>query len=68
MSILVRIMILGLIIFLGGFCSGMLLGLHINEKYKAKHIISKYRQKREREKEAEIRFSKWLENLISFDK
>lgn len=37
MSILVRIIILVLIIFLGGFCSGMLLGLHIKDKYIPKH-------------------------------
>lgn len=68
MSILVRIMILGLIIFLGGFCSGMLLGLHMNDKYKAKHIISKRSQKREREKIAELKFSKWVDDLNKVDK
>lgn len=37
MSILGRIIIFILIIFLGGFCSGMLAGLHIKDKYKPKH-------------------------------
>lgn len=37
MSILLRIIILVLIIFLGEFCSGMLAGLHIKDKYKPKH-------------------------------
>lgn len=37
MDIVVRILILILIIFLGGFCAGMLLGLHIKDRSKAKH-------------------------------
>jgi len=37
MSILMRIIVIVLTIFAGGFCSGMLAGLHIKDKYKPKH-------------------------------
>ena len=37
MSILMRIIILILIIFLGGFCTGMLAGLYIKDRTKPKH-------------------------------
>ncbi|MCR5146852.1 MAG: hypothetical protein K6B70_05870 [Clostridia bacterium] len=51
-----------------GFCAGMLAGLHIKDQYIAKHIISKHQQKREREKIAEIKFSKWVEELNKIDR
>lgn len=45
MSILARIVIFILIIFLGGFCTGMLAGLHIKDKYKPKHLTKRYKMK-----------------------
>jgi hypothetical protein len=37
MDIIARLIISAVIIFAGGFCSGMLAGLHIKDKNKPKH-------------------------------